>query len=208
MIKIGIVDDHHLFSNGLAAMLSQMGHVEVAGVFGDGEEFIDFLKSGGHVDLVLLDITMPKIGGLEVLEILRKLNPSVKAIMLSMHNDGNYIVQSVRNGASGYLLKNTDEEELKLAIQMVSEGKKYFNKETTELLLTNMAVEGEVVKKLSPREAEILKVIAEGLTTKEIAEKLFISTRTVETHRVNMLKKLNVKNSAELIKKASELKLI
>ncbi|WP_341226525.1 response regulator transcription factor [uncultured Arcticibacterium sp.] len=208
MIKIGIVDDHQLFSSGLAAMFSNVENIEVVGTFDDGEAFIEFLEKDGELNVVLLDITMPKIGGLEVLEILRKTRPSIKAIMLSMHNDGNYIVQSVRNGALGYLLKNADQEELTKAITAVYEGKKYFNAETTELLLNNMAVEGEVVKKLSPREREILELIAEGLTTKEIAEKLFISTRTVETHRVNMLKKLNVKNSAELIKKAAELKLI
>jgi DNA-binding NarL/FixJ family response regulator len=125
-----------------------------------------------------------------------------------MHNDGNYIVQSVRNGALGYLLKNADQEELINAIQTVNLGKKYFNKETTELLLYNMSVQDDEVKKLSPRESEILSHISSGLTTKEIAEKLFVSTRTVETHRVNMMKKLNVKNSAELIRKASELEIL
>jgi two-component system, NarL family, response regulator NreC len=208
MIKIAIVDDHHLFRAGLTAMFAKNEQLQVVGSFSDGAEFISFLANGGELDVVLLDISMEKVGGLEVLEICKKKYPKLKSIMLSMHNDGNYVVQSVRKGAMGYLLKNAEQEELNEAIQTVYFGKKYFNKETTELLLNNMAVQGEVIKKLSPREKEVLTFIAEGLTTKEIAEKLIVSTRTIETHRVNMMKKLNVKNSAELIKKASELDLL
>lgn len=208
MIKIAIVDDHHLFRAGLTSMFAENEQLQVAGSFSDGVEFISFLENGGEVDVVLLDISMEKVGGLEVLEICKKKYPKLKSIMLSMHNDGNYVVQSVRKGAMGYLLKNAEKEELNEAIEIVYFGKKYFNKETTELLLNNMAVQGEELKKLSPREREVLIFIAEGLTTKEIAEKLIVSTRTIETHRVNMMKKLNVKNSAELIKKASELDLL
>jgi two-component system, NarL family, response regulator NreC len=206
MIKLAIVDDHQLFRNGLSSLFSKNENMEVVASFGDGSGFLSFLETEHTIDVLLLDISLPEINGLEVLEVLRKRKSTIKTIMLSMHNDGNYITQSVRNGAMGYLLKNADEEELLNAIETVFLGKKYFNKEATELLLNNMSMEG--FKNLSPREGEVLALIADGFTTKEIAEKLFISNRTVETHRVNMLKKLNVKNSAELVRKAAELKII
>lgn len=208
MIKIAIVDDHQLFREGLASMFAKNDSIQVVASFGDGSELLPYLEKDKNIDVLLLDISMPVLGGLEVLKIVKKKYPLIKCIILSMHNDGNYVVQSVRNGALGYLLKNADQEELLQAIETVSLGKKYFNKETTELLLNNMSKGGETVKKLSTRESEILTLIASGLTTKEIAEKLFVSTRTVETHRVNMMKKLNVKNSAELIRKASELDIL
>ncbi|SOE21707.1 DNA-binding response regulator, NarL/FixJ family, contains REC and HTH domains [Spirosomataceae bacterium TFI 002] len=208
MIKIAIVDDHQLFREGLASMFAKNDSIQVLASFGDGSELLSYLEKDTNIDVLLLDISMPVLGGLEVLKIVKKKYPLIKCIILSMHNDGNYVVQSVRNGALGYLLKNADQEELLQAIETVSLGKKYFNKETTELLINNMSKGGETVKKLSTRESEILTLIASGLTTKEIAEKLFVSTRTVETHRVNMMKKLNVKNSAELIRKASELDLL
>lgn len=125
-----------------------------------------------------------------------------------MHDDGNYIMQSIRGGAYGYLLKNTDEEELLLAIDTVLKGNKYFNQDISQRMINIMSLEGVSPKKLSPKEMEILKLIADGQTTKEIAHKLFISTRTVETHRNNMMKKLDVKNTPELINKAAQLNLL
>ncbi|MFT4733486.1 MAG: two-component system response regulator NreC [Algoriphagus sp.] len=208
MIKIAIVDDHHLFRAGLSSMFSKSNIIEVVGSFADGEAYLDFLGHYERVDIVLLDISMPLIDGLDILDICKKKYPNIKSIILSMHNDGNYIVQSVKKGAMGYLLKNVEQKELTQAIENVYQGKKYFNKETTDLMLINMAVETEDIKKLSEREQEILAHIADGLTTKEMAQKLILSTRTIETHRVNMMKKLNVKNSAELIKKALELKIL
>ena len=207
MIKIAIVDDHHLFREGLASMFATSENIEVVGSFSDGKDYLTFLEGKNVVDIVLLDISMPEINGLEVLDICKENHPQIKSIILSMHNDGNYIVKSVQKGAMGYLLKNVDQQELTMAIENVARGNKYFNKETTDLMLTHMAVQVEGVKKISAREKEILYLISEGSTTKEIAEKLILSTRTIETHRVNMMKKLNVKNSAELIKKATELHL-
>ena len=208
MIKIAIVDDHHLFREGLASMFATSENIEVVGSFSDGKDYLTFLEGKNVVDIVLLDISMPEINGLEVLDICKENHPQIKSIILSMHNDGNYIVKSVQKGAMGYLLKNVDQQELTMAIENVARGNKYFNKETTDLMLTHMAVQVEGVKKISAREKEILYLISEGSTTKEIAEKLILSTRTIETHRVNMMKKLNVKNSAELIKKATELDII
>ncbi|MBT31001.1 MAG: DNA-binding response regulator [Thalassobius sp.] len=207
MIKIAIVDDHQLFRDGINALLTGKEDFEVIISVSNGVEFFEVLSKENLPDVLLLDLTMPEMDGFEVLKILKKY-PDIKTIAISMHDDGNYIMKCVRSGAYGYLLKNTDEDELINAIYTVNREKKYFNKEVSERMIHIMALEGSQLKKLSAKESEILKLISDGLTTKEIADQLYISTRTVETHRANMMKKLTVKNSAELIRKASELNLI
>lgn len=208
MIKIAIADDHQLFRNGISALLNNQSDLEVIASVSNGKELLNFLEIGNLPHVLLLDLSMPEVDGFEVLNKVKVKYPSIKCIALSMHDDGNYIVKCVRGGAFGYLLKNTDEEELILAIKTVLQGAKYFNQEISEKMINNMSLEGTEVKKLSSKETEVLQFIAEGETTKEIADKLFISTRTVETHRANMMKKLDVKNSAELIKKAAKLHLV
>jgi DNA-binding NarL/FixJ family response regulator len=207
MIKIAIVDDHKLFRDGISSMLTRNEDFEIIISASDGMDFFKSLDKKNLPDVLLLDITMPGMDGFEVLKRVRKY-PAIKTIALSMHDDGNYIMKCVKSGAYGYLLKNTDEDELIKAIFSVYREKKYFNKEISNRMINIMALEGTQLKKLSKKEAEILKLISEGLTTKEIAERLFVSTRTVETHRANMMKKLSVKNTAELIKKAVQLNLI
>ncbi|UXP31654.1 response regulator transcription factor [Reichenbachiella agarivorans] len=207
-IKIVLVDDHQLFRDGMTALLSSNEDFEVLAGLSNGVELFEFLEQGDCPHVLLLDLTMPEMNGFEVLKELKKSYPKIKTIALSMHDDGNYIVKCVRGGAYSYLLKNTDEEELTTAINAVFKGQKYFNSEISERMINIMAMEGNQPKKLSAKESEILEMISNGLTTKEIAEKLFVSTRTVETHRVNMMKKLDVKNTAELIKKATKLSII
>lgn len=207
-ITIAIVDDHQLFRNGLTSLLSDHDGFEVVTSLSHGKELMDYLKANPAPHIILLDLTMPEMDGFTVLKKLKKQYPQIKTIAISMHDDGHYIVKCVRNGAFGYLLKNADEEELIQAIETVYEGKKYFNQEISERMINLMAMEGSQPKALSAKETEVLALISDGLTTKEIADQLFISTRTVETHRANMMKKLEVKNTAELIKKAAKLHLI
>lgn len=207
-IKVVVVDDHKLFRNGLIALLVKDEDIEVTGEATSGKELLDLLEKEPHPHIVLLDLSMPDINGLEVLKIAKKKYTDIKFIAISMHDEGQYIVNCVKNGAYGYLLKNADEEELIHAIKTVFEGKKYFNQHISDLMIKNMALEGSQVKPLSERETEVLKLVSEGKTTKEIADMLFVSVRTVETHRVNMMKKLNVQNTAELIKKAASLKIL
>ncbi len=208
MIKIIIADDHQLFREGITSLLAANEDFEVIASVNNGKELIDFIAKGEIPHVILLDLSMPEVDGFEVLKYVKSKHPAIKSIALSMHDDGNYIVKCVRLGAFGYLLKNADMDELILAITTVVNGKKYFNNAISEKMINNMSLEGSQVKKLSSKESEILELIAEGLTTKEIADKLFISTRTVETHRANMIKKLEVKNSAELIRKAIALHLL
>lgn len=207
-IKLVIADDHELFRKGLAELLRKHDDIKIVKSVANGSEFMDVVKSELEVDIVLLDISMPQMDGFQVLKEIKALNSNIKPIVISMHSDGNYIAKCAKSGAYGYLLKNTDEEELTLAIRTVNKGKKYFSTETSEKMINFMSTQSVSENILSNKETEVLGLISEGLTTKEIAAKLFVSSRTIETHRANILKKLEVKNTAELIKKAAKIKLI
>mgnify|MGYP001821656690 CR=1 FL=1 len=207
-IKIIIADDHELFRTGLAELLRKHDDIKIVKSVANGAEFIELIKSEIEADIVLLDITMPKMDGFQVLKEMKTLNSHIKPIVISMHSDGNYIAKCAKSGAYGYLLKNTDEDELTLAIRTVNKGRKYFSAEISEKMINFMSTQSASANILSNKETEVLKLISEGLTTKEIASKLFVSTRTIESHRANILKKLEVKNTAELIKKAAKIHLI
>lgn len=207
-IKLIIADDHELFRNGLAELLRKHDEIKIVKSVADGLEFMELVNTQFEADIVLLDITMPNMDGFQVLKELKNLNSTIKPIVISMHNDGNYIAKCAKMGAYGYLLKNTDEAELILAIRSVNKGKKYFSAEISEKMINFMSTQSISENVLSNKENEVLGLIAKGLTTKEIAEKLFVSSRTIETHRANILKKLEVKNTAELIKKAAKMNLI
>ncbi len=207
-IKLIIADDHELFRNGLAELLRKHDDIKIVKSVADGVEFMEVINSQFEADIVLLDITMPNMDGFQVLKELKASNSDIKPIVISMHNDGNYIAKCAKMGAYGYLLKNTDEAELILAIRSVNSGKKYFSPEISEKMINFMSEQSISENILSNKETEVLGLIAKGLTTKEIAAKLFVSSRTIETHRANILKKLEVKNTAELIKKAAKMNLI
>ena len=207
-IKLIIADDHELFRKGLAELLRKHDDIKIVKSVADGIEFMELINSQFEADIVLLDITMPNMDGFQVLKELKNSNSDIKPIVISMHNDGNYIAKCAKMGAYGYLLKNTDEDELILAIRTVGNGKKYFGAEISEKMINFMSTQSISENVLSNKETEVLGLIAKGLTTKEIAAKLFVSSRTIETHRANILKKLEVKNSAELIKKATKMNLI
>jgi DNA-binding NarL/FixJ family response regulator len=208
MIKITIADDHQLFRDGMKALISNEPDFLILGSVGTGQELIETLERGPLPDIVLLDLSMPVMDGFEVLRQVKGKFNTVRFIVISMHEDGIYISKCVRSGAHGYLLKNTDNEELFTALRKVYAGEKYFNDEIKELMIQNLALEGTDYRPLSDRESEVLRYVSQGKTTKEIASILFVSVRTVETHRVNMMKKLDVQNTAELISKATQLKLL
>jgi DNA-binding NarL/FixJ family response regulator len=207
-IRLIIADDHELFRNGLKELLSKYDDVEVVHSVGDGKAFFNVLEKTSNIDIVLLDIGMPNMDGFEVLNKISALKASIKPIIISMHDDGNYIAKCAKSGAYGYLLKNTDQEELIKVIRIVNKGSKYFSPSISEKMINFMSVQNVSENILSKKEKEVLVLISKGLTTKEIAKKLFVSTRTIETHRANILKKLEVKNTAELIKKATQINLI
>nr|WP_321450647.1 response regulator transcription factor [uncultured Carboxylicivirga sp.] len=206
MIKVSITDDHDLFRSGIAMLLEKTKTIEVVHQTASVQELMAQLKQS-PVDVALLDISMGATSGLEALLLLKKSHPSVRSIVLTMHNEGQYIVQAIRNGAFGYLLKDCDPDELAEAITQVFNGKKYFNKDVSHLMIEAVNIESNT-QKISKREKEVLQLVAQGLTTNEIAAQLFVSKRTIETHRSNILKKLDAQNTAELITKATQLGLL
>lgn len=211
-ISIVIADDHTLIRDGIKALLQSVDEFEVVGEATDGEELIQFIDTLDP-EIVVLDITMPQKTGIEVISEVKKYNNRVKFIVLSMHDNPEYVLKSVQAGALSYLLKNTDHEEIVKAVKAVSSGQKYFSPDIYNIILNGLA-NPELTKAnqtadiLTKRELEVLKEVSMGLSTKLIADKLHISIRTVETHRINLMKKMEVHNSAELIKKAMDLNLI
>ena len=201
MIKIIIADDHSIIRDGLKALLEKNPKFAVVGEAANGLELINLLQTI-PCDVVCTDISMPVMDGIETTKQLNKKHPKLKVICLSMHEQVDYIKKMMETGAMGYIFKDSSQEELQLAIETVYGGKKYFNQKLFDILLNDekSASKNEVI--LSTREKEILKLIAEEFTNAEIAEKLFISVRTVDTHRQNLLQKLDVKNTAGLVKYA------
>ena len=204
-IRIIIADDHCLFKTGIKAILEEDDSFEVVGEAENGNELLSII-SYVPADVILADIMMPEMTGLDAIPKIKEINPSLKIIMLTMHEDGEYIIQSMKKGAHGYLLKTTDEYEFRRAIKTVANDKVYFSNKVSKLMIQNLSAEYKKtsLKKLTNREIEVLKLISQGMTNKSIASNLFISVRTVETHRQNMVKKMAVKNTTELVKKAIE----
>lgn len=207
-IRIVLADDHPLIRAGFRSLLGQSDDVEIVGEAEDGVELVDIVE-GSKPDVVLMDISMPRMNGLDAMVRLLKDHPLLRFIILTMHEEREYVLQAIKSGASGYLLKNVDRFELENAISTVHKGDKYFSPFITNILAEAVTKpEPAEPVDLTPREREILQLVSEGKSTKLIADMLKISIRTVESHRINMLKKWKVNNTAELIKKAFELKLI
>lgn len=208
MINIVVADDHKLFRSGLIELLKKHSNFTIVSEFEDGEKLLHFVSENKKIDVILLDINMPNCDGFEVLEKLSKINKAIKPIIISMYDDGNYIAKSAKLGAYGYLLKNADEDEVVKAITKAASNTKYFGPKISEKMINFMAANQVSLKKISNKESEVLSLISKGLTTKQIAKKLFVSNRTIETHRANLLRKLEVKNTAALIQKAIAHKLL
>lgn len=205
-IRLAILDDHKLVRKGFCLILNSIPDFNVL-VETDNEATIVELIKTDCPDILLLDISMPETNGLDLITKFLKLNKDLKIIMLTMHKEGEYIIKAVKNGAFSYLLKDVEPDELETAIRSVNDNNKYFSPYISELLIENISKPKEIGK-ISEREKEILHHVAQGLSTKLIAEKLNISTRTVEAHRMKIMKKVKASNSAELIRKAILHKLI
>jgi DNA-binding NarL/FixJ family response regulator len=203
-IKLVLADDHPMIRAGFKTLLAQSDDFEVAGEAGNGDDLIKVVSSL-RPDVTLVDLHMPGAGGLEALEKLHASFPEIKFVVLTMHEEREYVQKALKAGADGYLLKNIEREELEKAIHTVYNGGKYFSPAITTILAHSVANPSPAeAAEITPREKEVLALVAGGHSTKQIADQLKISIRTVETHRINMLKKMGVNNSAELIKKAFE----
>ena len=205
MIRIALVDDHSLFRRGMKMLLSSQADFEVVVEAGSGEEFLQ-AQAENKVDLVFMDYSMPGINGAETTERALEVDPELKVISLSMFGDNAYYSKMVESGAKGFLLKDSEFDEVLLAVRTVCEGGTYFSPQLMESISFAMtsypySVGGDIAEedRLSEREVEILVGICQGLSTQEIADKLYISKRTVDKHRANILEKSGSKNTASLV---------
>ncbi|MCO6499265.1 MAG: response regulator transcription factor [Vicingus serpentipes] len=203
-INILLVDDHKLIRDGIKSIMNTSKRISVVGDCNNGKEAIDFLKGKGKkVDVILMDITMPELNGIDATEIITKLYPKIKILALTMHIEESYLMKMINAGALGYILKDSTRNKLIEAIETVYKNEKYYSSEVSMKLINHLfKEEKETESDLSQRELQILKSISNGSTNREIAKQLDISNRTVETHRRNIIRKLNVKNTAELINHA------
>lgn len=207
MIRLFIVDDHPLVIEGIHSLLRNEKDIEWAGQAMNAQSCLGFFVNN-TADIVLMDISMPGMDGVELCAVMQEKYPGVFILGLSTFNQGLYIKKMMENGASGYILKNTSKEELINAIHAVYKGNIFFNGEVGQALEEYQKTSKVALPVLTPREKEILGLIAEGYTNPQIAEKIFLSPFTVDSHRKNLLAKLNVKNTAMLIKLAIENKLL
>ncbi|KQB39655.1 response regulator transcription factor [Flavobacterium aquidurense] len=216
IIRVVLADDHVFVRDGIKSLLENEANIEVVGEAIDGADAIEVVAES-KPDLLIVDIRMPNLTGIEVVEKLRSENNNVKIIMLSMHESEEYVLKSIKAGADGYLLKGSSKEEFLKALHTVAAGGKYFSGDISSILisqLTNASASLEPKQNLgeemmiTKREKEILALLLSGKGNKEIAEALDISKRTAEVHRFNLMKKLKVKNLMELSNKATEYSLL
>jgi DNA-binding NarL/FixJ family response regulator len=210
-IGVLVADDHTIVRRGLISLLSLDEGIEVVGEATDGRIAVDRAMELDP-DVVLMDISMPGLNGLEATRLIKKQMPHIKVLVLSAHDKDEYIIQVVRSGANGYLLKNTSAEDLYAAIRAVYAGHAFFSPSVSKILLDSYMeggkndpaaeVESQPANRLTPREREILQLIAEGKTHQEAGNLLHISVRTVDTHCVNIMKKLDIHESAGLVRYA------
>ena len=214
MIKIVIADDHKMFVDGIDSIIKNEKTMKVVGRSYDGPGVLTFLEKH-EVDIILLDVNLPGMNGIEVCKSIKSKHPKVKVLAISMFNEESYVTEILNHGASGYILKNTGREELLQAINKVNEGQSYFSKDVTQTIMKGLMKHRKgskkstkLIPKISRREKEVLELIVKEHTTQEIANKLFISLKTVESHRSSLLAKLNARNSAGLVRIAMENKLV
>ncbi|MFV8340982.1 response regulator [Flavobacterium sp. XS2P39] len=215
-IRVVLADDHVFVRDGIKSLLENEVNIEVVGEATDGLEALNMVDTT-KPDLLILDIRMPNLTGIEVVEKLRSQNNMVKIVMLSMHESEEYVLKSIKAGADGYLLKGSSKEEFLKAVHTVANGGKYFSGDISSILIGQLSnPSGTIETKptldeeqlITKREKEILKLLLSGKGNKEIAEALDISKRTAEVHRFNLMKKLKVKNLMELSNKATEFSLL
>ncbi|WP_394774577.1 response regulator [Flavobacterium sp.] len=215
-IRVVLADDHVFVRDGIKSLLENEANIEVAGEAIDGANALEVVAITTP-DLLIVDIRMPNLTGIEVVEKLRSENNTVKIIMLSMHESEEYVLKSIKAGADGYLLKGSSKEEFLKALNTVAAGGKYFSGDISSILINQLTTSsnsfepkqnlGEEMM-ITKREKEILMLLLSGKGNKEIAETLAISKRTAEVHRFNLMKKLKVKNLMELSNKAAEYSLL
>jgi DNA-binding NarL/FixJ family response regulator len=212
-INILLADDHKIVRDGIISLLSDEKEFKIVAEAENGIQVLNILKQE-KIDIIIMDISMPEMNGIECTKKIKQTYPEIHILMLSMHNEEHYVNEVFKSGASGYILKNSGKEELINAMKTVFSGKPYYSPEVTQTYLESLVKPGNkkpdiknVINELTSREIEILELIVSEFSNQEIAEKLFISIRTVDAHRRNLLNKIGVKNTAGLVKFAISNKL-
>lgn len=217
-IRIVLADDHVLVRDGIKALLEDETDIEVIDEASNGPDTLEVVKRS-QPDVLVVDIRMPGLTGIEVVKKIREENLPIKTLVLSMHDSEEYVLQSVQVGADGYLLKGASKDEFLKALHRVAEGGKYFSGDISSILINNFTKGNKALDQkekrsvedpfnLTKRELQILSLVLDGKSNKEIGEELNISKRTAEVHRFNLMKKLDVKNQIELTNKAREYDLV
>jgi len=213
-IRILLADDHPMVRSGLIKLLEPYKEFVIVGEAGDGEEAVEMTKKL-QPDIVIIDLSMPKLSGIEATKLIRKNNPITKVLVLTMHDNEEYVYQIFKCGAGGYMLKNSGKDDLAAAIRAVAKGETFFSPRVSEIMVNAYLRKADVREglplsnediPLTKREREILFYIAEGLNNSQIAERLFISARTVDTHRTNIMQKLDIHDAANLVRYAMKKK--
>lgn len=211
MLKIFLAEDHSIVRNGIKVLLEAEGEIKIVGEATNGNEVLSAIKSGHQIDIVLADINMLGMDGISLIKEVKQLQPTIHVVMLSMHDSEKYIIKAFLAGASGYMLKNVNPDELIFGLKFISNGGNYLCAELVMKIINHLAQnhhfsanDNKVTIDFSSREIEVLNLIAEGLTNSEMSDKLFISKRTIEGHRHSLIEKTKAKNTAALIRFAMQ----
>jgi DNA-binding NarL/FixJ family response regulator len=204
VIRLLIADDHDIFIDALASMLGDAGEIEVVATASNGREAVELIAQHPELDLIVLDVSMPDMDGIDALREVRRSGNLVPALMLTQELTGGAITRAMKAGAAGYVLKTAGRDEFLSAIRLVAAGDEYISEDAKAALIARLTGRRSPVEHpaLTRRELEILKLVASGYSTRQMAEQLFISAYTVETHRRNLLQKLGLKNAAGLVRYA------
>jgi DNA-binding NarL/FixJ family response regulator len=204
-IKVLIADDHVMVRQGFMLLLNAQPDIEVVGEAADGNEMVE-LTENLHPDVVLADISMPNLNGIEATKLIHQRNPEMPVVMITIHTSSSYVVRALRSGARGYVVKNDDFQHVIQAIKAVLMGQRYLSSSVSEQIIdaviSGTSQEFNMDERISIREREILQLIAEGNSNSQIAKKLVISARTVETHRTNIMRKLELTSQIDILRYA------
>lgn len=205
MINLLIADDHQVLLDGFQSIFDGSQEFKVINTASNGEEVLQALEVDSNIEVILMDINMPLLNGVETCKKVKKKYPHIKVIALSMYNKHSYINRMLKSGADGYILKNTNTEEIMRGIKEVTRGEKFISSAVMSTLLngSSFTPQGEIPP-LTKRELEVLELIAKEYTTKEIASKLFLSFETIQTHRKHLIQKFNAKNMVGVVSKATD----
>jgi len=204
-IKVIIADDHLMVRQGFTVLLNAQPDIEVIGQAADGNEMVELVENL-RPDVVLADISMPNLNGIEATKIIHQRYPDMPVVMITIHTSSSYVIRALRNGARGYVVKNDDFQNVIQAIKTVSLGQRYLSSQVSEhiidAVISGTSLDFNLDERISIREREILQLIAEGNSNSQIAQKLVISARTVETHRTNIMRKLELTSQIDILRYA------